>query len=74
MVKNEGRIEAFLTRYRTLTGRQMERQPPFLDFAGKCLVDGIRDRPSVAAVKEQLTALSLGDHESDGTRPDAGND
>ena len=52
----------------------MERQPPFLDFAGKCLVDGIRDRQSVAAVKEELTALSVGDHEGDGSRPDAVND
>ena len=52
----------------------MERQPPFLDFAGKCLVDGIRHRRSVAAVKKKLTALSDGDHEGDGSRPDAVND
>ena len=52
----------------------MEHQPTSLDFSGKCLVDGLRHRRIVAAVKKELTALSVGHHEGDRSRSDAVND
>src|SRR5262245_60348322 len=56
-----------------LASWQVKCQPPSLDFSRKCLINGICHRRIVTAVKKELTTLSDGDHEGDGSRPNAVN-